>query len=226
MESLIQAQDLTKVYQTGDQICTAVDHVSLSIYKGEKIAIVGPSGCGKTTLLHMLGGLLLPSSGSLYICQRPFHAYSSKEKARLRNEFFSYIIQQFALIEEDSVKKNLLLPLILSSRKQNRQLQNKKIDEILSLFNLFDKKNELVKNLSGGQKQRVAIARALIQDSQLLLADEPTGSLDSKMSIEIFYLLSDLVKNHKKTLILVTHNELLANQCDRIYQMKDGKLLS
>lgn len=224
MEPFIQTQALKKIYHTGDKACVAVNDVSITINKGDRIAITGPSGCGKTTLLHMLGGLLTPTSGTITVWGKNLFDYTPKEKARMRNSFFAYIMQNFALIEEDSVKKNLALPMLLSSVKRNRQEQDMRIEYALKLVNLTDKKNEQVSHLSGGQKQRVAIARAFLQDAEILLADEPTGALDSKMGDEIFQLLSHLALDYNKTLILVTHNDSLARQCDIVYQMMDGSI--
>ena len=225
METVICAKQLRKEYYVGKQVCVAVKNISMEIKKGQMIAIIGPSGCGKTTLINMLGGLISATSGEIFIQGKRWSKYSEKEKASIRNSYVSYIVQSFALIDEESVIYNLEVPLLLGKKPIRKKERSVLIDSALKQVGLLEKRKEKVKNLSGGQQQRVAIARILVQNAQIIFGDEPTGALDKKMGDEVFLLLKELVRKYGKTLILVTHNEELAKQCDIIYRMEDGEIV-
>lgn len=223
MEPILQAHGLEKLYLSGTNRTQAVDGVSLSIYPGEKVAVTGPSGCGKTTLLSLLGLIVKPTHGEIVIKQKPLSLLSDRGRAGLRNSYFGYIVQDFALIEEASVYENIEVPLLYAKARLSRLQKRDRIAQVINSVGLSIKVDEKAKNLSGGQRQRVAIARAIVNNPQLILADEPTGALDSATGTEIFILLDKLVRDGK-SLLLVTHDQQLADACDRRLHMKDGKL--
>lgn len=195
--------------------------VYLEINEGEKIAIVGPSGSGKTTLLNIIGLLLPATEGEVYLAGKRASSLKEKERAKLRNKFFGYIFQEFLLVEEDTVFQNIEIPLLYSLTKKTKSEKRKMVEEVLEKVGLEVKINEKVRNLSGGERQRVAIARAIINDPEVILADEPTGSLDAENGEKIVDILESLV-DKGKTLLIVTHNEAIAKRCDRIFRIKDG----
>ncbi len=225
MEPLLKAIELRKEYTHGNSKTLAVKNISLDINRGEKIAITGPSGCGKTTLLNMIGLIIRPTSGKIIINSEDIKSLSNKNQARYRNNMFGYIVQDFSLVENYTVFENIEIPLSYSPTRISKMMRKKLISEILEEVGLSIKMEEKVANLSGGQRQRVAIARAIVNDPQIILADEPTGSLDSKTSEGILELLSNLVLKGK-TLILVTHDESLAQKCDRQIRIADGTVVN
>lgn len=224
MGPILVAEALRKEYANGKNRTLAVDGISLSVRQGEKIAVTGPSGCGKTTLLNMLGLIIPPTQGSIQVNMKNATRLSDKERAAYRNKFFGYIVQEFALIESSTVFENIEIPLLYAQKKPGKSQRRMLIASLVEQMGLSVKMNEKVKNLSGGQRQRVAIARAIVNDPQIILADEPTGALDSDTSNEIFALLEQLV-TRGKTLILVTHNLELAARCQRQVTLKDGQKL-
>jgi putative ABC transport system ATP-binding protein len=189
------------------------------------IAITGPSGCGKSTLLNMIGLLLQPTSGDIIINGVSTSKMNDRKRALLRNHYFGYIAQDFALIQDHTVYENIEIPLVYSAEKWSRTRRIERIKDVLNQVNLDVNLQQKVKYLSGGQQQRVAIARAIVNQPEIILADEPTGALDSKSGQEILNLLRILV-DQGKTLLMITHDEQLAKQCDVRLQMSDGKLLS
>ncbi len=217
--SMIFLKNITKIYGKGSAEVKALSNVSLNIEKGEMVAIIGTSGSGKSTLLNILGCLDLPTCGEYYLEDKNINSCSSKESARLRNEKFGFVVQDFALIERYTVKKNVLLPLTYSHKK----ISQEQIDNIFSKLGILEKKKVYANTLSGGQRQRVAIARAIINDPDIILADEPTGSLDTKNSGEVINILREL-NSDGKTIILVTHDMQIAKSCSRIIQIEDGKI--
>ncbi|SES70170.1 ABC transporter ATP-binding protein [Anaerobranca gottschalkii] len=223
MEVIIKAMEVKKEYLTGKNKTLAINNISFDVFKGEKLAITGPSGCGKTTLLNILGLIVKPTSGNIIIDSKEISSFKERERARYRNKYFGYIVQDFALIEEFTVYENIEIPLLYTSEKVPRSRRRKLISELLTQVGLEVKINEKVKNLSGGQRQRVAIARAIVNDPEIILADEPTGSLDSKTGEEIMTILDNLVQLGK-TLILITHDNGLAQSCDRQIKLLDGKI--
>lgn len=224
MQELIKTVSLQKEFRHGGNRTQAVKEASLGLYKGESIAITGPSGCGKTTLLNMLGLIMKPSSGGLFVQGADVKSFSEKKRAEYRNQFFGYIVQDFALIEEYSVSQNVGLPLLYGHRISRRE-HKVRVSQALSQVGILEKLKHKVKTLSGGQRQRVAIARALVNNPQVILADEPTGSLDSEMGDDVTKLLLQLVDG-ERSLILVTHNDDLAAQCMRQLTMKDGTVVN
>jgi putative ABC transport system ATP-binding protein len=222
--SLIEIKSLKKSFNDGkENKINVIRGIDLRIEKGEKIAIVGDSGCGKTTFINLIGLILNSDSGEIIINESNISDLSSKDKASLRNAFFGYVVQDFALVEEDTTSQNLEIPLLYSKKRYSKREKDKLIIDTLNKVGLSEKINEKVKYLSGGQRQRVAIARAIINNPSVILADEPTGALDVDTSEKIFSLLNTLVIDGK-SLILVTHNEKLANYCDKKYKIETGIL--
>ncbi|MEM5243494.1 ABC transporter ATP-binding protein [Thermoanaerobacter sp. CM-CNRG TB177] len=218
---LIKIENVKKEYISGKKKNLVLKGVNLEINEGEKIAIVGPSGSGKTTLLNIIGLLLPATEGEVYLAGKRASSLKEKERAKLRNKFFGYIFQEFLLVEEDTVFQNIEIPLLYSLTKKTKSEKRKMVEEVLEKVGLEVKINEKVRNLSGGERQRVAIARAIINDPEVILADEPTGSLDAENGEKIVDILESLV-DKGKTLLIVTHNEAIAKRCDRIFRIKDG----
>ena len=219
--SIIKVDNLVKTYGSGEAEVKALQGVSLTIEKGEMIAIMGASGSGKSTLLNILGLLDKPTDGRYYLNSRPIMTFNSKEMAVLRNQSFGFIVQDFALVDRYSVYRNVMIPLTYS--KKPIRSKKSKIEDVLSQLGILDKKNVLALKLSGGQRQRVAIARAIVNDPDIILADEPTGALDSKTGNEVMSIFKKL-NNAGKTIIIVTHNSDVASSCHRIIEIRDGKI--
>jgi putative ABC transport system ATP-binding protein len=217
---VIKVNNITKTYKSGESSFKALDSVSLAINKGEFVSILGPSGSGKSTLMHMIGGLDKPTSGTIEVDGQVLGKLSGGKLARYRNEKVGFVFQFFNLLQGTSSLNNVILPLIYSKRKVNRRLR---ATEILQDVGLGSKLKNRPNQLSGGEQQRVSIARALINDPEIILADEPTGNLDSKTGETIFELLKDL--NQKgKTVIVVTHDNSIAERTDRVIRVRDGKV--
>ncbi|CCQ97143.1 conserved hypothetical protein [[Clostridium] ultunense Esp] len=225
LEPIIKTVSLHKVYDSGGNQTIAVQDVTLEVAEGTSVAITGPSGCGKTTLLNLIGFVTPPTSGELWIENEAASLITEKKRAQYRNRFFGYVVQDFALVDDYSVYENVEIPLLYAHPRLNKKERRRRVEEMLDKVGLLEKRKEEIANLSGGQKQRVAIARALVNQPRVILADEPTGSLDSRTSEEIFSLLMGLVKEGK-TLLMVTHNPELARRCDREVKMLDGRILS
>jgi putative ABC transport system ATP-binding protein len=221
--SLIQAENLTKVYGTGDTAVTALDHVNLSVNMGEFVAVMGPSGCGKSTLLHLLGGLDRPTEGSVSIDGQPLAKMSDDAITRLRRRKIGFVFQFFNLIPILTSVENAALPLLLDGSSTSQAKQ--KAIEWLSKVGLGDRLSSRPDQLSAGQQQRVAIARALITEPVLVLADEPTGNLDTRSSDEIAALLQQVAKTWGRAVLMVTHDPRIAAYADRIVFLKDGTIV-
>jgi len=219
-----QTLDLTKIYKTGDLELIALNKFSTTFKTGELISIVGQSGSGKSTLLNLLGTLDRPTSGKIIIDGIDTTKMSNNELAVLRNEKIGFIFQSYNLISRTTVLKNIEMPAI--AKGVNSIVRKKKAIELLELMDIIKTSKRKPTELSGGQQQRVAIARALINDPAIILADEPTGNLDSKTGEEIFQLLKSLAKERNTTIILVTHNLDLAKRTDKIIKLSDGKLVN
>ena len=215
---ILKTENLTKVYN--NQV-RALNGVSISIERGEFVAVMGSSGSGKSTLLHILGGVDRPTSGTVYIDEEDISALKEKDLALFRRRKIGLVYQFFNLIPNLSVKKNILLPILLDKKNPDQNY----FDEIVSVLGLKEKLNSFPSELSGGQQQRVAIARSLIYRPSILLADEPTGNLDRKNSDEIIGLLKLSNKNYKQTIIMITHDERIALEADRIIKIEDGEIL-
>jgi putative ABC transport system ATP-binding protein len=219
---ILKVENVTKIYGKGNTAVKALDKVSLSVEKGEFIAVVGPSGSGKSTLLHIIGGVDNPTSGKVYINNTDVFSLNENNLAIFRRRNIGLVYQFYNLIPALNVEENILLPLLLDGRKEDRNHLN----NLLSTLNLSDRTRHLPNQLSGGQQQRVSIGRALINNPALVLADEPTGNLDSKNSAEIIELLQYYNKTYNQTLIIITHDERIALQADRIISIEDGRIVS
>lgn len=217
----LKVENLCKVYGKGENKVVALDHVSLTIEKGEFTAIIGASGSGKSTLLHIIGGVDVPTSGRVYLDGQDVYAQNNEKLAIFRRRQVGLIYQFHNLIPTLDVVENITLPVLMDKRKINRQ----RLEELLELLGLEERKKHLPNQLSGGQQQRVSIGRALMNAPAVMLADEPTGSLDSTNSHEIIQLLKISQKKYRQTLILVTHDENIALQADRIIQISDGRVV-
>ena len=217
---VLKVEDLTKVYATGENQVTALNHVSFSVEKGEFLAIIGPSGSGKSTLLHILGGVDTPTSGKVFMEGTDVYAQNEKQLAIFRRRQVGLIYQFYNLIPVLNVTENITLPVLMDGRKVN----DERLKELLHLLSLEGREGHLPNQLSGGQQQRVSIGRALMNAPSVMLADEPTGNLDSKNSQEIVELLKYSNEKYKQTLIMITHDENIALQANRIIAIEDGKI--
>lgn len=217
---ILKVENLTKVYGKDSTRVVALDHVSFSVEKGEFVAIVGASGSGKSTLLHLIGGVDRPTEGKVYIEGKDIYDFDDDKLAIFRRRQVGLIYQFYNLIPILNVEENIALPLSLDDRK----IAAEKMDEILDDLGLRERRGHLPNELSGGQQQRTSIGRALITNPAIILADEPTGNLDSKSSDEIVELLRKSNKEYKQTIIMITHNMEIAKCADRIIKIEDGKL--
>ncbi len=217
---ILKVENLSKIYGSGQTAVKALDNLSFSVNKGDFVAIVGPSGSGKSTLLHILGGVDLPTSGKVFVDNTDIYAMNETALAIFRRRQIGLIYQFYNLIPVLNVEENIKLPLLLDGRN----IKNEDFKGIVSAMGLQDRLTHLPNELSGGQQQRVSIGRALITSPSIVLADEPTGNLDSQNSAEIIELLKQLHKTLKQTLIIITHDEGIALQADRILSIKDGRI--
>jgi len=217
----LKIENLCKVYGKDENQVTALDHVSLTIEKGEFTAIIGPSGSGKSTLLHIIGGVDVPTSGKVFLDGQDVYAQSNDKLAIFRRRQVGLIYQFHNLIPTLTVVENITLPILMDKRKVNTE----RLNDLLEMLGLKDRKTHLPNQLSGGQQQRVSIGRALINAPAVMLADEPTGSLDSRNGHEIIKLLKESNQKYRQTLLLVTHDENIALQADRIIGISDGKVV-
>ena len=218
---ILKVENLTKIYGKDMAKVTALDNVSFSVEKGEFVAIVGASGSGKSTLLHIIGGVDRPTSGKVYIDGKDIFKFNDDKLAIFRRRQVGLIYQFYNLIPILNVEENITLPLALD----NREVDKQKLDELIKLLGLENRKTHLPNELSGGQQQRTSIGRALITNPTIILADEPTGNLDSKSSDEIVALLKKSNKEFKQTIIMITHNMEMAKCADRIIKIEDGKIV-
>ncbi|MCM3271681.1 ABC transporter ATP-binding protein [Paenibacillus elgii] len=217
---ILRIEHLSKVYGKGDTAVKALDDVSFSVDKGEFVAIIGPSGSGKSTLLHMLGGVDKPTSGKVFVDRTDMYSLDETQLAVFRRRQIGLIYQFYNLIPILTVEENIQLPLLLDQHK----VDQKQFEDIVKTLNLQNRLNHLPNQLSGGQQQRVSIGRALMNQPAIILADEPTGNLDSKNGTEIIDLLKMFNKSLHQTLIMITHDERIALQADRIIAIEDGKI--
>lgn len=217
---ILRVENLSKVYGSGETQVKALDNISFSVNRGEFVAIIGASGSGKSTLLHLLGGVDRPSSGKVYVDGTDIYGLDENKLAIFRRRQLGLIYQFYNLIPVLTVEENITLPLLLDEQK----VDQKHLQELLKVLALENRIDHLPNQLSGGQQQRVSIGRALINHPALILADEPTGNLDSKNSEEIVGLLKGVNKQYNQTLIMITHDERFALQADRIISIQDGKI--
>ena len=216
--NLLEVKNISKTYGTGETAVEALKNVSFSVEKGEFLSIVGESGSGKSTLLNMIGALDSPTAGKVIIDGKDIMAMKDNAATIFRRRNIGFIFQAFNLIPELTVEQNIVFPLLLDYQKPDK----KHLDELLKVLNLENRRKHLPSQLSGGQQQRVAIGRALITRPSIILADEPTGNLDSKNSSEVIALLKDATRRYEQTIIMITHNRVIAQSADRILQVKDG----
>ena len=220
--SLIEVKNLSKVYGSGEAEVKALKNINLNIEQGEFVAIVGPSGSGKSTLLHLLGGVDKPSSGEVIIKGESICKLKEKELAILRRRKLGFVFQFFNLIPVLTAQENIEMPVLLDNEKIDKKYMN----ELLRILGLEERKNNYPSQLSGGQQQRVSIGRALANKPSIILADEPTGNLDSKNSKEVLELLKYCAKKYNQTLILITHDINIAKSADRVITIEDGEIIS
>ncbi len=218
---ILKIENLTKIYGKGATQTVALDNVSFTVEKGDFISIIGASGSGKSTLLHLIGGVDRPTSGKVYLDGQDIFGYNDDKLAIFRRRQVGLIYQFYNLIPILNVEENITLPIELDRRK----VDSKKIDQLLNQLELTDRKNHLPNELSGGQQQRTSIGRAMITNPAIILADEPTGNLDSKNSEEIIELLKKSNRDNKQTIIMITHNADIAKEANRIIRLEDGKIV-
>lgn len=221
-KNIVEVKGLSKIYKQDDQEVKALDNVSLSVHKGEFVAVVGKSGSGKSTFLHMIGGLDDATSGAVMIGGKEIFQMKQKELTEFRRERIGFIFQSYNLLPVLNVYDNIIFPLELAKRKVDREF----VDAIIKVLGIEEKKNYMPSQLSGGQQQRVAIARALAMKPMIILADEPTGNLDSKNTEQVIKLLRMTAKKLGQTVILITHNQEIASFCERTITLEDGKLVN
>jgi len=220
---VIKIVNLCKYYELGKNVVKAVDHINLEIYSGEFIVILGPSGCGKSTLLNMIAGLDEPTAGEIYIRGEKLSGKTGKELAIYRRSKIGMIFQQFNLLPSLNIVENVALPLVFSGVPYRRRM--KRAETLIEAVGLGNHKNHYPSELSGGQQQRVAIARALATNPWILVADEPTGNLDTKSAEEVIKILVNLCRKSRRTIIMVTHNPDYRKYADRVIYIRDGKIL-
>lgn len=218
---ILRVENLTKIYGSGNNEVRALDNVSFSVEKGEFLAIIGPSGSGKSTLLHILGGVDRPTSGKVWVDGQDVYAQNEEQLAIFRRRQVGLIYQFYNLIPVLNVTENMTLPVLMDGRKVNEE----RLNELMGTLKLTERKDNLPNQLSGGQQQRVSIGRALMNAPAVVLADEPTGNLDSKNSQEIVELLKMSNRKYNQTLIMITHDESIALQADRIIAVEDGRVV-
>ncbi|SFE91303.1 ABC transporter ATP-binding protein [Peptostreptococcus sp. D1] len=221
MKSLV-IKNLKKYYGKGEQLTKAIDDISLEIEPQKFMAIVGTSGSGKTTLLNCMAGLNKPTSGHVYLECKDIYKLNDNELSKIRRREFGFIFQSFNLIPVLNIYDNIILPVNLDGKKEDEEY----IMELVKSIGIEDQLKKYPNELSGGQQQRVAIARALSNKPSVIFADEPTGNLDSKTTEDVMNLLKTLIKKLNQTLVMITHDELIANQADRVVTIKDGKIIS
>lgn len=220
--TILSVEGLTKIYGSGDTAVTALDHVSFTVEKGEFVAIVGASGSGKSTLMNLIGGIDEPTSGRVVIDGQELYAMNERARAIFRRRNIGMVFQFYNLVPTLTAAENIMLPYLLDKRAPEKS----KLAEILALTGLSERAGHLPSALSGGQQQRVSLGRALINDPAFILADEPTGNLDSRASRDVMELLQVANRRYQQTLLLITHDEKIALMADRILTLADGRLVS
>ena len=219
--NILKVEQITKIYGKDEAKVVALNNVSFEVEEGEFIAVIGPSGSGKSTLLHTIAGLEPPTEGNVYLYGKNLYEMSKKQLTILRREQIGIIYQFYNLISTLNVEENILLPIELDRKKVDKE----KLNRITKFLNIDNRKMHLPNELSGGQQQKVAIGRTLMLDSKIILADEPTGNLDTKSSNEILQLLKSANEEYKQTIIMITHNLEIAKLANRIIQLEDGKII-
>ena len=221
--ALLSVQNVSKTFKDHDYRVHAVRNASLEVHRGEMIAIIGPSGSGKTTLLNLMGIVVAPDSGEVYVDGQKASDMSDTVRCRVRNQYFGYIVQDFALIEEDTSLQNILVPTLYSKHKKSSKEYREIINGMAEKLQIADKLKSTVKHLSGGERQRVAIIRSMINDQKIILADEPTGALDSKSTDELLGVF-ERINQSGQTILMVTHSVKAASKAGRVLFIKDGEV--
>ena len=221
--AILQTKNLTKIYGSGESEVRALDGVSITVDEGEFVAVVGTSGSGKSTLLNMIGGLDRPTSGSVLIRDKNLLKMKEEALTIFRRRNIGFVFQNYSLMPVLNVYDNVALPITFD---RGKHINHKYIEELLRELGLWEKRKKYPNELSGGQQQRVAIARALVNKPAILLCDEPTGNLDSATTIEVMGLLKSSCRKYKQTILMVTHNEAIAQTCDRVIHIEDGEILT
>lgn len=219
---MVKLENVSKIYGSGENALKALEHVNVTINKGEAVAVVGSSGCGKSTMLHIIGGVDSPTEGKVFIEGMDITNLKDEEMSIFRRRKIGFVFQSYHLIPVLTVEENMQMPVLLDHCKPDKEY----VEYVLEMLGLKERRKSLPSQLSGGQQQRVAIARALANRPTILLADEPTGALDSKNGEEVMALLQRSVKELNQTLVLITHNIDLAREADRIIKLSDGKIVS
>lgn len=217
---ILETVDLKKYYNQGGNVTKALDGVSLTIYKGDFAAVVGTSGSGKSTLLHIMGGVDMPTSGKVLIAGKELSYQKEEKLAVFRRRHIGFVFQNYNLISVLNVYENIVLPLALDGKRADKKF----MEQIIYALGLEDKMENLANNLSGGQQQRVSIARALLTKPEIILADEPTGNLDSKTSADVISLLKETSREFHQTIVMITHDNTIAKLADRVIHIEDGKI--
>ena len=218
--NLLEVKNISKTYGSGETAVKALKDVSFSVPKGEYVAIVGESGSGKSTLLNMIGALDMPTSGKVLIDGKDIFSMNDRKLTVFRRQHIGFIFQAFNLIPELTVEQNIIFPVLLDYQKPDKRY----LEELLTVLNLKDRRNHLPSQLSGGQQQRVAIGRALFTRPALILADEPTGNLDTQNTSEVITLLKETSRKYEQTIVMITHSRSVAQMADRVLQVSDGQL--
>jgi putative ABC transport system ATP-binding protein len=227
MASIVEVRNLCKQYQSdGGAAYTALDGIDISVNEGEFVAIMGPSGSGKSTLLYLMGGLDKPTSGEVILDGKPLSTQSATDLALIRRRRIGFIFQFFNLLPTLSAEENIVVPLLLDGHDPTKPEYRQYVEELMALVNLQSHRTHRPDQLSGGQQQRVALARALVQRPAILLADEPTGNLDSRTADDVLKLLRNLVDERKQTIVMVTHDAHAAAMADRVIMLRDGKVIN
>lgn len=221
MQEIVRTENLCKYYGSGENEVKAVENANISIFQGEFMAVVGKSGSGKSTLLHMIGGLDIPTKGKVFIRDKDIFSLKEDELAVFRRRKAGFIFQAFNLVSSINVWENIVLPIGLDGKRVDREF----VEDIIKTLGIEEKKQNMPNTLSGGQQQRVAIARAIASRPDIILADEPTGNLDSKTSDEVISLLKMSAQKYGQTLVMITHDEEIAQIADRVFLMEDGKVV-
>ena len=224
MNEVIVAENVCKIYGIGETKSVVLQNVDLSVSRGEFVSIMGPSGCGKSTLLYLLGGLDTPTSGRILTCGHQLSTLSDREQSKIRCTDIGFVFQFYNLVQNLTVEENILLPLVMAGKSAAAYAE--KIDQLLDMMGLTEKRRQIPSKLSGGQQQRVSIARAIVSDPQLILADEPTGNLDSKSGTEVMENFQRINRELGISIVMVTHSPDSAAYSSRIIHMQDGKILS
>lgn len=221
---ILSAKGIYKNFVDNEKKLNVLENVSLEVEQGEIIAIVGPSGSGKTTLLNIIGNALKPDQGEIYVDGSATSQLKDKERCKLRNKYFGYIVQDFALIEEESVQENIMLPTLYQEEKTSSAIYKERMRIMAEELQIVHKLKNKVKKLSGGERQRVAIIRSQICNQQIILADEPTGALDQENAVIVMKFFQRIAKQENKAVIIVTHDLSIARKCNRMYRLEYGIL--